>query len=95
MEEKKTLSFSIDSILSSDNKRRVVPKFSPYFEERCSTASMQPDYGTAALDDRIRQSLGMLFLHFFFSSNSRRIKIMPPNVNIIIYKNFLSVVLPS
>lgn len=73
MEEKKVLSFSIDSILSSDNKRKVVPKFSPYFEERCSTANLQPVYGTEALDDRIRQSLGMLFLHFFIRSNSHKV----------------------
>ncbi|XP_060603675.1 homeobox protein HMX3-like [Ruditapes philippinarum] len=56
MEEKRTLSFSIDSILSSENRRPTIPKFSPYMDDRYT--SPQPGYGTEALDGRIRQSLG-------------------------------------
>ncbi|XP_045188227.2 homeobox protein HMX3-like [Mercenaria mercenaria] len=56
MEEKKTLSFSIDSILSSENRRPTVPKFSPYVEDKYTNP--RPSFGTEALDSRLRQSLG-------------------------------------
>jgi hypothetical protein len=67
MEEKRTLSFSIDSILSSENRRPTIPKFSPYMDDRYT--SPQPGYGTEALDGRIRQSLGNLNLFHNFDKN--------------------------
>ncbi|KAL4232305.1 heme oxygenase [Mactra antiquata] len=58
MEPKKTLSFSIDNILSCDTETKsTIPKYSPYSDDRYVLPS-QPSYGTSALDARMRESLG-------------------------------------